>query len=133
MECSRLKGLTKRRAEFPDFWKTAFAAQSAALCDAVAPYNFITYDPEAVLEEKGAECGSWSGVLHCRLKALTPLLVAGERRKRPDESSECRFFNIEGKNVIPGSSIKGVLRSMVEILSFSAMRQVPIGNCSGAS
>lgn len=106
------------------FGKTAFAAQSAALCDAVAPYNFITYDPEAVLEEKGAECGSWSGVLHCRLKALTPLLVAGERRKRPDESSECRFFNIEGKNVIPGSSIKGVLRSMVEILSFSAMRQV---------
>lgn len=95
-----------------------------ALCDAVAPYNFISYEPGAVLEEKGAERGHWSGVLHCRLEALTPLLVAGERLKRADESSECRFFTVEGRNVIPGSSIKGVLRTLVEILSFSAMRQV---------
>ena len=100
------------------------APRKPALCDAVAPYNFIMYDPEAVLEEKGTESGSWSGVLFCRLTALTPLLVAGERVKRPDESSECRFFNVGGRNVIPGSSVRGVLRTLVEILSFSAMRQV---------
>ncbi|MBR3881404.1 MAG: TIGR03986 family CRISPR-associated RAMP protein [Mailhella sp.] len=100
------------------------ASQGPALCDAVAPYNFIPYAPENVLAEKDGERGTWSGVLHCRLQALTPLLVAGERIKRSDESSECRFFKVDGRNAIPGSGIKGVLRSMVEILSFSAMRQV---------
>lgn len=94
------------------------------LQDATAPYNFIPYDPAAVLPEDEKARGTWSGVLICRLTALTPLLVAGERRKRPDKSSECRFFQANGNNIIPGSSIKGVLRSLVEILSFSAMRQV---------
>jgi len=100
------------------------ALQGPARCDAAAPYNFIPYDPESVLPVKDRGRGTWSGVLYCRLQGLTPLLVAGERIKRPDESSECRFFKVDGRNVIPGSGIKGVLRSMVEILSFSAMRQV---------
>lgn len=99
-------------------------SRGKALQDATAPYNFIPYDPAVVLPEEDNARGTWSGVLHCRLTALTPLLVAGERLKRADTSSECRFFQVEGKNVIPGSSIKGALRSLVEILSFSAMRQV---------
>lgn len=96
----------------------------SSLHAATAPYNFIPYEPEAVIPEADGSRGFWSGTLHCRLEALTPLLVSGERRTLPDGSSECRFFTVNGQNVIPGSSIKGVLRSLVEILSFSAMRQV---------
>ena len=95
-----------------------------ALENAAAPYNFIPYDPAAVIPEAAGGRGTWSGVLHCRLEALTPLLVSGIREKLDNGMSACRFFQVNGKYAIPGSSIKGVLRSMVEILSYSAMKQV---------
>ena len=106
-------------------------AQNPALCDARAPYNFIPYEPKAVLTEENSEYGVWSGILHCSLEAVTPLLVAGERIQRADESTECHFFQVEGKHVIPGSSIKGVLRSMVEILSFPPCVRSHARNSSG--
>lgn len=91
---------------------------------ATAPFNFIPYDPDAVLDDwPKEERGHWSGRIVCQLKALTPLLVSGaQTRKSENEPSECRFATVDGKPVIPGTSIKGMLRNLVQILSFSAMR-----------
>lgn len=95
------------------------------LDNATAPYNFIPYDPDAVLPPFNGDKPRWSGSLRCRLTARTPLLVAGKRAKTAqDEASDCEFLKIGGKPVIPGSSIKGMLRSLVEILSYSQMRPV---------
>lgn len=92
---------------------------------AVAPFNFIPYEPDAVLDDWPQERGHWSGRIVCRLKALKPLLVSGaQTRKSDDDPSECRFTQVDGKPVIPGTSIKGMLRNLVQILSFSAMRPV---------
>jgi len=90
-----------------------------------APYNFIPYEPDAVLahlDDKNPD--RWSGVIRCSLTALTPLLISSEQKKEKGCASECRFFEVDGKAVIPGTSIKGMLRSLVEILSFSYMRPV---------
>lgn len=102
----------------------AFSSRPA-ISYAAAPYNFIPYDPDAVVEAFKGETRRWCGHIRCRLTALTPLLVCGgQERPSGDEPSSCRFFEVDGKWIIPGTSIKGMLRSLVEILSFSAMRPV---------
>ncbi|MBD5641711.1 MAG: TIGR03986 family CRISPR-associated RAMP protein [Desulfovibrio sp.] len=100
-------------------------AQGRALVDAVAPYNFVPFDAAAVLPAFEDEEGIWSGTITCSLKALTPLLVCA----RPEKGSEtapgiCRFMQANGGNIIPGTSIKGMFRALLEILSFSNMEQV---------
>ncbi len=52
-----------------------------------------------------------SGRLHCRLENLTPLFVARGNTGEPRPFMECN-----GKPVIPGSSLKGMLRSLAEIV-----------------
>ena len=97
----------------------------APLIDATAPYNFIPYEPLAVLPyvESGEAPGQlWSGVLRCSLRALTPLLVAGHQAAGVNGPSHKTFFTVNGRYVIPGSSLKGMLRSLLEVLSFSTMR-----------
>lgn len=96
-----------------------------AHCNAVAPYNFVPFDASAVIPAFDDEKGIWSGKIVCKLQALTPLLVAGERDKTDENvSGECRFMQVNGQNVIPGTSIKGMLRSLIQIMSFSKMLPV---------
>lgn len=95
------------------------------LTNATAPYNFIPYEPRSVLQhvestESPDQC--WSGVLQCSLEALTPLLVAGPQARTENGPARKDFFTVNGRYVIPGSSIKGMLRSFVEVLSFSHLR-----------
>lgn len=87
-----------------------------------APYNFSSYIPDLIAPSFDREEKIWSGRILCELEALTPILAAQIHEKNADESSNCRFLEIDGKPVIPGSSIKGMLRSVMEILSFSGMR-----------
>lgn len=101
------------------------APKDPPLADATAPYNFIPYEPRTVLPhvesaESPDQC--WSGVLQCRLEALTPLLVAGPQARTENGPARKDFFTVNGRYIIPGSSIKGMLRSLVEVLSFSHLR-----------
>ena len=101
------------------------APTNPPLTDATAPYNFIPYEPRTVLPhvesaESPDQC--WSGVLQCSLEALTPLLVAGPQARTENGPARKDFFTVNGRYVIPGSSIKGMLRSLVEVLSFSHLR-----------
>ncbi len=95
-----------------------------ALTNATAPYNFIPYDHKCVRTgfkpPEPRETETFSGSITCSLEALTPLLVAG-----PQEEKEPRtFFKVDGKPVISGSSIKGMLRSLIEAMSFSRLAPV---------
>jgi len=51
-----------------------------------------------------------SGILHCQLENLTPLFV-GKNRGYPS-----RFLTRGDQPIIPGSSLKGALRSLAEIV-----------------
>ena len=102
------------------------------LGDATAPYNFVPYDHSRVitgfdgpdLSRAGEE--GFSGSITCTLEALTPILVAGPGESGKDEKGITvrSFFRVDGKPVIPGSSIKGVIRSLLEAMSFSRLRPV---------
>lgn len=89
-----------------------------------APYNFVRYRDDAVLAPRQGEPRKWSGEIICNLTALTPLLISGRQEKTQTAAGDCKFMNVGGKNIIPGTSIKGMLRSLMEILSFSGLRPV---------
>jgi len=114
---------------------------------AMAPYNFVPL-PNAVLEvENGIEVngqkqklwlqhdqftpGTHSGWVDVELETLTPLFIRGavrqangwwdacDARTRPDP-----YCNEDGTPAIPGSSWRGMIRALVEILSFSKIKPV---------
>lgn len=90
--------------------------------EGTAPYNFVPYKDGALARPVQGEARQWSGEIVCELEALTPLLVSGRQKK--GEGTECRFMRVGGKNIIPGTAVKGMLRSLIEILSFSGLKPV---------
>src|SRR3712207_6221180 len=84
---------------------------------AAAPYNFIPF-PDKVVYREGAENLTHekidkdlkSGYIDYSIKTLTPLFI---------DNGEGTFFNIGGKDIIPGSTVRGEIRSNCEILSNS--------------
>lgn len=89
-----------------------------------APNNFVEYVPGRIARAPENEKRRWQGRIVCKLKALTPLLVSGPQPGRgegEDGPAECHFMEVHGKHVIPGSSLKGMLRAIMEILSYSGM------------
>lgn len=97
-------------------------ASSPALHNATAPYNFITYDESRIgLLKCASDDDLYSGTIRCSLKCLSKTLVAGPSEK---DSHDRRFLEIDGLPVIPGTSLKGMIRSLVEVMSFSAMDPV---------
>jgi CRISPR-associated protein (TIGR03986 family) len=86
-----------------------------------APYNFVPLDPEVVhfeaLEDphdrpfRDGICGT----LEYELYAHTPIFVRGSNATNPEEP----FRLPDGTFAIPGSSVRGMLRNVVEIATFS--------------
>lgn len=56
-----------------------------------------------------------SGILSCSLQNLTPLFIGGNRYFKEN------FLTRDGQCVIPGSSLKGMLRSLAEIVGGGCM------------
>jgi CRISPR-associated protein (TIGR03986 family) len=118
---------------------------------ATAPYNFVPL-PERVFEVvEGIEVdgrkikpwemhdrfvpGTHSGWIDLAIETLTPLYIRGavgqkedgrwnerDSRLRPDP-----YMTPEGRPAIPGSSLRGMVRTLVEILSFSKIQPVDTG------
>ena len=102
---------------------------------ATVPYHFVTL-PQAVLTAELADTinncaieqdklngkfkefiqdkGVNSGYLDLNIENLTPLFIGGE------ETSDS--FNINGKPIIPGSSIRGMVKNIFKIITCGAMR-----------
>lgn len=63
-----------------------------------------------------------SGIIHCRMITEGPLFIAnGEEKPTSEEHKKLEFFTSEGKPAIPGSSLKGMTRSVAEAVADSCM------------
>lgn len=98
-----------------------------------APYNFV---PLA----DWVHCPDWadwvshdlpfkdglSGHLDLKITTYTPLLVGGVQQKASTEApGEVRPFRMpDGRYAIPGTSLKGMIRAVIEIATFSRMSMV---------
>lgn len=91
----------------------------------VAPYNFVSLPSEArVIADKKEDLQShgeinkekYSGYIEYSIKNKTPLIIG----KGKEDNGPIEFFkNPEGKYAIPGSTMRGLLRTNVAILSDS--------------
>jgi CRISPR-associated protein (TIGR03986 family) len=85
---------------------------------ATAPYNFIPLPSKIVpAPESKVDFSSYgndllNGYIDLHIEAKTDLFIRGELEK---------FFSIADRPSIPGSSMRGLVRSMVELVSFSKM------------
>lgn len=120
-----------------------------------APYNFVPLPEKAVPAEQplpemdrydGKHCigvdKRYTGVIECEITTESPVYVRGAvepdtfekwgdspLHKMPEEEKRkyARFFSPDnsGRPAIPGSSLRGMVRSIVEIAAFSKMQWVP--------
>lgn len=99
-----------------------------------APYNFVPLSGFIFQPDWGNEVShdiplddGLSGTLNVTLNTHSPLLV-GQKQIPSDKSNhrpgEVHFCQSNGHYAIPGSSLKGMIRNVVEIASFGKMRMV---------
>jgi len=98
-----------------------------------APYNFVPLS-RFILRPDWAEqanhdhpfADGLSGELSFTLRAHTPLCVGGaQSASSPEAPGQVHFYRTpDGVPAIPGSSLKGMLRSVTEIATFGHFRQV---------
>lgn len=92
-----------------------------------APYNFVPLSGKVVTPYWGAAIShdkpfvnGESGVLYVEMTAHTPIYVRNGSIQN-ENNSDVRFNQINGQYFVPGSSIKGMLRNFIEIMSFGRM------------
>jgi CRISPR-associated protein (TIGR03986 family) len=97
-----------------------------------APYNFVPLNKKVIIPYWGPTIShdkpfvnGESGVLEITMTANSLIYVRnGEIRKKDLKGKELidsNFNQFQGKHFIPGSSIKGMLRNFIEIMTFSRM------------
>lgn len=104
-----------------------------------APYNFIELNDKVVPAEFASPQklkefiqtgeGRLSGSINLEMETKTPLYIRGGLER--EEFIECKdetkcnkpdFFSPGGKIKIPGSSLRGMIRNLVEIMSYSKIQ-----------
>ncbi len=101
---------------------------------AQAPYNFVPL-PEAIWAAEVQEPCPWqahdhylpearNGWLDLRIETLTPLFIRGPLRGGQTAPDATPWATPEGRPVIPGSSLRGMLRTLVEILTSAKITPV---------
>lgn len=92
---------------------------------AFAPYGFVPLSDKVFLPDWGHLVSQdipfrdgYSGTLDIEVEAKTPIFIRGA------EDPQHFFVGPDGKPAIPGSSLRGVLRNVLEIASFGWMRRV---------
>jgi hypothetical protein len=76
--------------------------------------------------------GTISGWIDLTIEALTPVFIRGPVTQLPDGTWDTRgsrlrstpFLDHQGRPIIPGSSLRGMLRHLVEIVSYSKIQPV---------
>lgn len=110
-----------------------------------APYNFVSLPEDVVQAQPPLNLNTFkdglSGTIHCKLTTKSPTYIRGMlqlsdyktlREKTPAELTEddknnmTPYFHKTGplSPCIPGSSLRGMLRSLVEIISYSRVRWI---------
>ena len=83
----------------------------------VNPYTFLPV--RGNVDRKAPANGSLNGRIHCQMTAVTPVAIPDAERKRLDENVSDHyiypFYSVgESNHIIPGSSLRGVIRNMFE-------------------
>lgn len=99
--------------------------KKADLCTIVNPYNFVSSSDRVEIEEEGK---LYTGYLDCHMYVKTPLCIPDVEKvkfvkgKKTDKHPVYPFYTIDGMNpVVPGSSIRGMIRSAYEAATGSCM------------
>jgi CRISPR/Cas system CSM-associated protein Csm3 (group 7 of RAMP superfamily) len=87
---------------------------------AKAPYNFVPLNQTVVEAEQIPDFDKYhndryTGYIDIEIENLTPLYIQNSVKGKQKSSD---FFNVDGKYIIPGSSIRGMIRTLVEIISY---------------
>lgn len=103
---------------------------------AVAPYNFVELPEQVVPAQPIPPANTYDSNLHtgwinCQLETSSALyircgLTAQQFSKREESKDKPDFFYTDPNQlrpVLPGSSLRGMLRSLIEIISFSKLDQ----------
>ncbi len=84
------------------------------------PYNFVRFGNKVVRKKR--EKGKLTGVLECSLINKSPLFIPEKKLDKVAKGHSEEYFLKENDNyVIPASSIKGAIRSVVEAISNSCV------------
>jgi CRISPR-associated protein (TIGR03986 family) len=111
-----------------------------------APYNFVPLPDKAVASDalvrhnRYLSKGKYTGYFDVTLTTVTPLYIRGmltaeqisahAARKSDgpfdakDKLETAEFFTVDGVPRLPGSSLRGMLRSLVEIITFSKIQPI---------
>ncbi len=97
-----------------------------------APYNFVPLAGRVFLPPWGARVShdvplreGLGGALRLRLVAESPLLVGGRQGEDAEGRTVVRWPETpDGRRLIPGSSLRGAIRNVLEIAAFARMRHV---------
>ena len=100
----------------------------------INPYNFIPLDKKCI-RTTNEECGTYTGYMECELETLTPLIMLDTDSKDKEhvltskqEEDKHRVYNetfkIDGRPAIPGSELRGMIRSKFEALTSSCMSSI---------
>lgn len=132
-EVERVKGQIVRvlinGKELETIDKTAYTTLRDS---ADAPYNFIPLNKSVIGAEEipsrdfdfdKYHSDRYTGYIACELETVTPLYIRGtiekDKYKQEEKSKDISdFFSPGGKLKIPGSSLRGMLRTLVEIVTF---------------
>jgi CRISPR-associated protein (TIGR03986 family) len=89
--------------------------------EAHAPFNFVpANDPICWSIEPEQKEATYSGSISIEIEALEPILESGKQEK----GEVRRFIMRNGKPFIPGTGLKGVVRSLLEALSMSSLTPI---------
>lgn len=100
-----------------------------------SPYNFVPAPTEAeVYKPNWADQVSHdipfsdgeSGEIELKITAQTPIFIRNGHAKDVEDNEFSHYFDNNGNKVyfIPGTSLKGMFRNVLEIMSFSRMKQI---------
>lgn len=93
---------------------------------ATSPYNFIPASNKIVGAPEDTD-KLFSGTIKCKLNALSPIFIGGASDNQSESSNTATdhyFLKVNNEYIIPGSSIKGMIRNIVETISCSSMSNV---------
>ncbi len=111
---------------------------SGIIDPAWAPYNFVPLNEKVVKAEEipsfdryypEGEGKLYTGFIKIDIETKTPLYIRGtltedDINRNKESKDKPDFFSPAGNTSIPGSSIRGMVRTLVEIMSWSEMKFV---------
>ncbi len=114
--------------------------------DVHAPFNFVPLSEHVFFPDWADQVShdipfkdGYCGEIEIELEAETPLLIGGEIEPKDHEAEDGETYSerkvkaivdTEGNCIVPGSSLKGMVRNVLEIASFSKMKMVDDGRFS---